>query len=182
MNAPTHGSTGPRTPEGKAISSKNALKHGFTSRDLIIPDHLQDDFEQLQSRLLAELRIITELQNQAFRQYLRASWNLYRLDLEEARLFNEKGLDAILAPEHAHLQRYRRQQERSRAEAMAEIRRLHKDIEESVAHLARHEARENAQAQAELKKKAEEMAEVRLAEIESYLDSVSLKPPRPQAA
>lgn len=135
MNTPTHGSTGPRTSEGKAISSKNALKHGFTSRDLIIPDHLQDDFAQLQTRLLSEITIDTEFENQAFRQYLRACWNLFRLDLEEARLFNEKGVDALLAPEHAPLQRYRRQQERSRAEALKELRRLRQEIEASRANI-----------------------------------------------
>jgi hypothetical protein len=128
MNTSTHGSTGPRTPEGKAISSKNALKHGFTSRDLVIPDHLKEDFDQLQSRLLSEFQIASELQNQCFRQYLRASWNLFRLDLEEARLFNEKGIDALLDTQHAHLQRYRRQQERSRNEALAELRRLVRDF------------------------------------------------------
>ena len=30
-------STGPRTPEGKANSSKNALKHGLMAQDAVIP-------------------------------------------------------------------------------------------------------------------------------------------------
>ena len=30
-------STGPRTPEGKANSSKNALKHGLLAEDAVIP-------------------------------------------------------------------------------------------------------------------------------------------------
>ncbi|MBY0374761.1 MAG: hypothetical protein K2Q23_12255 [Bryobacteraceae bacterium] len=160
MNTPTHGSTGPRTPEGKAISSKNALKHGFTSRDLVIPDHLKDEFAQLQSRLLSEITIDTEFENQAFRQYLRASWNLYRLDLEEARLFNEKGVDALLAPEHAHLQRYRRQQERSRSEALKELRRLRQEIEASRADI------ETGRLQTKIEQLLEEQ-KVRFAKIEN---------------
>ena len=31
-------STGPRTPAGKAIVRKNALKHGLLSREVILPD------------------------------------------------------------------------------------------------------------------------------------------------
>ena len=43
-------STGPRTPEGKAISSKNALKHGMTSREVLLPG---EDGEELASKLEA---------------------------------------------------------------------------------------------------------------------------------
>ncbi len=30
-------STGPRTPQGKAISRMNAVEHGFRSRDVVVP-------------------------------------------------------------------------------------------------------------------------------------------------
>jgi hypothetical protein len=46
-------STGPVTPEGKAISSQNALKHGLASRKLFIPGEDEDAFHEM----LLDLRL-----------------------------------------------------------------------------------------------------------------------------
>jgi hypothetical protein len=50
-------STGPRTPEGKAISNRNALRHGYYSEILTRPNELLDEqdeeFEALRSELVA---------------------------------------------------------------------------------------------------------------------------------
>jgi hypothetical protein len=35
-------STGPKTPEGKAIAALNALKHGLLSRDALLPGEDED--------------------------------------------------------------------------------------------------------------------------------------------
>ena len=48
-------STGPRTEEGKARSAQNATKHGLTSRQFVIAPHQREEFDELQSSLLAEL-------------------------------------------------------------------------------------------------------------------------------
>ena len=40
-------STGPRTPEGTARSSQNALKHGLFARDTILPGEKPKEFLQL---------------------------------------------------------------------------------------------------------------------------------------
>ncbi len=45
--APTNRSTGPRTPEGKAISSGNSRTHGCCSRQIIIKGESQDDYDRL---------------------------------------------------------------------------------------------------------------------------------------
>ena len=48
-------STGPRTPEGKAAVSRNALKHGFRSQDVVLPGEDPDgDFSLLLEELNAE--------------------------------------------------------------------------------------------------------------------------------
>lgn len=119
-----HLSTGPRSVEGKARSSQNAIRHGFTARDIVIPGDLASDFESLQADLLAELQPGSTIEMQYFRQLLRACWNLVRIDREESRIFTDDGLDVLLSDKHAVLQRYRRQQERSRAEAMKALRQL----------------------------------------------------------
>ena len=38
-------STGPKTPEGKAIVSQNALKHGLTAQNACVTDEDQDEFD-----------------------------------------------------------------------------------------------------------------------------------------
>jgi hypothetical protein len=47
-------STGPRTPTGKLASSRNSLKHGLASPQLIIPGENRADFDMLLADLLAE--------------------------------------------------------------------------------------------------------------------------------
>ena len=45
-------STGPKTPEGKAASSKNALKHGLTATEVLLPNEDRDAYDaRLQSWL-----------------------------------------------------------------------------------------------------------------------------------
>ena len=39
-------STGPRTPEGKARASKNALKHGLMAQDAVIPGEDPAEFDR----------------------------------------------------------------------------------------------------------------------------------------
>ena len=38
-------STGPKTPEGKAASSKNALKHGLTATEILLPNEDRDAYD-----------------------------------------------------------------------------------------------------------------------------------------
>jgi hypothetical protein len=44
-------STGPKKPEGKAVSSKNALKTGLLSRELILPGESREEFDALLEEL-----------------------------------------------------------------------------------------------------------------------------------
>jgi len=48
-------STGPRTPEGKERSSRNALKHGLTATRVVMLDEDGDEFEGIRERLVEEL-------------------------------------------------------------------------------------------------------------------------------
>jgi hypothetical protein len=45
-------STGPRTPEGKAISSRNAVKHGLTAKDITVLGESYDQFPAIRDALI----------------------------------------------------------------------------------------------------------------------------------
>lgn len=44
-------SNGRKTPEGKAASAKNAIKHGLLSREVLLPDEDAGAFAQLGEQL-----------------------------------------------------------------------------------------------------------------------------------
>ena len=44
-------STGPKTVSGKVASSKNAMRHGLLSREIVLPDESAEDFARFSDRL-----------------------------------------------------------------------------------------------------------------------------------
>lgn len=47
---PTTRSTGPTTPEGKAISARNSTRHGLRARAIVLPGESQDDWDAFDKR------------------------------------------------------------------------------------------------------------------------------------
>jgi len=47
-------STGPKTPAGKAASSRNSLKTGLLSRELILAGESREEFDALFDQLILE--------------------------------------------------------------------------------------------------------------------------------
>ncbi|MBK5292470.1 MAG: hypothetical protein JJE04_12445 [Acidobacteriia bacterium] len=94
--------TGPTTPEGKARSSMNALKHGFSSKKIIVMSGQEDDFQKLQSDLIAEVRPEGAVENTLFHQLLRDAWTLHRVELHRVELqqveMAESGRDPLFDP------------------------------------------------------------------------------------
>jgi hypothetical protein len=80
------GSTGPRTLEGKAVSSRNALTHGLAANRAVLPGENPQDFQVLLSNLVQEFRHATELQRSLVRQLADAEWRLRRVPDFEAGL------------------------------------------------------------------------------------------------
>ena len=48
-------STGPRTAAGRAVSCRNALRHGLTARATVVLDEDAQDFQWLRAELWTEL-------------------------------------------------------------------------------------------------------------------------------
>lgn len=85
-------STGPRTPEGKAISSLNALKHGLFARDIILdsPYHKENaaQFSVLMDSLWEELEPQTHFQEFLVRKIAMCLWRSHRAVLAETSHIN----------------------------------------------------------------------------------------------
>src|SRR3954466_4382379 len=71
-------STGPRTPEGKARVSLNALTHGLTASTAVLPFENRDHFEKFAAALRAELRPAGFLQTLLCERVIDAAWKLRR--------------------------------------------------------------------------------------------------------
>ena len=123
-------STGPRTAAGRARSSRNALKHGLTSQDLIVREDEQDDFHQFRQALLDDLAPQGAIEMFTFNQLLRAAWNMERARRLETDLF-ANGLDPLLdestARQLERIHRHANQSERSYFRHLKELRLLQTD-------------------------------------------------------
>ena len=80
-------STGPTTPEGKALSSRNALKHGILAQQVVIHGEDMNDFCDLEQRLIAEYRPEGVLERELVDQMVAILWRLRRLRKVEAGIF-----------------------------------------------------------------------------------------------
>ena len=67
-------STGPSTPEGKARVSQNAIKHGLTSKHLIVREDEQEEFDDLQTSLYVELDPQGAIETVTFHDLVHAAW------------------------------------------------------------------------------------------------------------
>ena len=71
-------STGPKTPHGKALASRNSLRHGLRSRDAVLPNEDPAEFEDLLCRLHDEFSPSTLSQEIFLDQMAVAYWKLGR--------------------------------------------------------------------------------------------------------
>jgi hypothetical protein len=71
-------STGPRTPGGKASSSRNAIKHGLSSAFRVLAHEDQDEFDQLITEMRAHHRPCDIHQRLLVDQMAKSQWLLAR--------------------------------------------------------------------------------------------------------
>ena len=118
-------STGPRTDAGKARSSRNAVKHGLTSKQLVIAPGEEEEFADFHGSLLAQLAPEGALEMGLFNMLVHAGWNLQRFRVLEAQLMTN-GIQSLLDESTAkaldRLQRYAASNQRSYYSALKELR------------------------------------------------------------
>ena len=89
-------STGPRTPHGKAIVARNALKHGLLSRQVLLPDESESAWKKFHRRLLLQLAPLNDLETFLAERVIAHAWRLYRL----LRIESEVMLDDLQRLNH----------------------------------------------------------------------------------
>jgi hypothetical protein len=81
-------SRGPKSPEGKARSAQNALKHGLRAQKfVVVGDESAREFAALEAALVDELAPEGTLQGLLAGRIARAAWRLERAERIEAELF-----------------------------------------------------------------------------------------------
>jgi hypothetical protein len=81
-------SCGPKTPEGKARSAQNALKHGFRAqKHMVLPGEDAAELAALEAALIEELAPVGALQAALAQRVVSAVWRLSRAERLEAELF-----------------------------------------------------------------------------------------------
>jgi hypothetical protein len=77
---------GPKTPEGKAAVSRNAVTHGLTSYSGLLPGEKLEDFSGLRARVFAELAPGSAIEIELAERIASLLWRLRRVPAFEAAL------------------------------------------------------------------------------------------------
>jgi len=81
-------STGPKTPEGKAVVRLNAFRHGLLARDVVLPGEDADAFEDLFNQTRANLSPVGPIEEFLVDCVVNAMWRLRRLGRAETALLH----------------------------------------------------------------------------------------------
>jgi hypothetical protein len=136
-------STGPKTPAGKARSAQNAIKHGLTSRRVVLADENEAQFNELRMNLHEDLAPQSQLETLLVNRIAAQQWRLARVPaieaevvaaLREDRVNGERGLGEAWREDSGpyggaltRLARYEAMLERSVTRLLAELRRVQAD-------------------------------------------------------
>ena len=84
-------STGPKTVEGKAASSKNAFKHGLYSKSACIPGENPEDLDALRADLRAEHQPASPTEEILVDELAHHYWRINRYRYLETHMWAEQG-------------------------------------------------------------------------------------------
>ena len=121
-------STGPRTPEGKLASSRNAFQHGLYSKQLVLPGEDPAELDALRQDLRREHQPANTTEEILVNELAEHYWRLRRMRKFEARIMGTGTLEELerglrLLP---IIQRTMASAERGFHKALAALRQLQK--------------------------------------------------------
>jgi hypothetical protein len=132
-------STGPRTPSGKAKISANALRHGLTGQDVVLPGEKPDDFDSFRAGLLTSLDPQNDLEAALVEKIVADLWRLRRVPIFEALLYRRGCAELLVGKAEASLRQYettdaeRRMALLQQTEVAAHDRRVYEEANRKLA-------------------------------------------------
>ncbi|MFB0553742.1 MAG: hypothetical protein ACETWQ_10565 [Phycisphaerae bacterium] len=91
-------STGPRTIEGRAAVSQNAVQHGLSARQAIISSESQADFDLYREQMLAELAPAGPMESMLAERIVTLSWRLKRAGRIQNQVIDALNADMTSSP------------------------------------------------------------------------------------
>jgi hypothetical protein len=86
-------SSGPKTEQGKAVSSRNSFKHGLYSKAIVIPGEDPAAFEALRADLAAEHRPVGLTEEMLVDEVAQHYWRMKRFRSLDAQIYKSNGLN-----------------------------------------------------------------------------------------
>jgi hypothetical protein len=83
-------SKGPKTPEGKAISSRNATRHGLTAKQVVLPEESPITYRTLLRSYIAQFKPETPFELDLVSVMAVSRWRLRRLVAIETNMLTNK--------------------------------------------------------------------------------------------
>ena len=117
-------STGPKTPQGKAVVSLNSLRHGLRARTVVLPGESREEFHQLCDDLEAEWQPKSRTEQFYLEQMAVSQWKLTRMEVGEASIYPQTAAGKVQVPLLDRLWQAQCRLERSYARAQRELERL----------------------------------------------------------
>jgi len=94
-------STGPTSPQGKAISSRNAISHGLTARQSVLPHEDLEEYREFVADYTLAYLPTNRLDHALTIELADLRWRLRRVPILETQLLNREILELQDLPENA---------------------------------------------------------------------------------
>jgi hypothetical protein len=144
-------STGPKTLEGKAAVSMNALRHGLRARTVVLPGENRDEFHHLCDDLEVEWQPQSRTEQFYLEQMAVSQWKLNRMEVGEANVCKETVISIKThVPLLDRLWQAQGRMERSYARAQRELERLQNSRRREVIPEIPHDAAHSAPGEVEV--------------------------------